>query len=161
MSLLKPLICHCWLIFCSATSPATLLALAPCWQTYHQTVSFSEWQMWSPLPTWTTPWLEVRTSCLLPTLLSFNPVKGPRPTTTFHRNISWLSVVWKKSIRDQSPDSYWAKEYQDKYGLHFLRTQLLPCWHIMTGTCSGRFSNEIFASEVWPWGLCQVCGQFC
>ena len=59
-------------------------------------LSFSEWQMWSPQPTWTTPWLEVRTSCLLPTLLSFNPVKGPRPTTTFHRHIPWLSVISKK-----------------------------------------------------------------
>ena len=92
--------CHLWgrylPLSCCFTSPATLLALAPCWQTYHQKVYFSEWQMWSPQPTWTTPWLEVRTSCLLPTLLSFNPVKGPRPTTTFHRHIPWLSVISKK-----------------------------------------------------------------
>ena len=101
--------------------------------------------MWSPLPTWTTPWLEVRTSCLLPTLLSFNPVKGPRPTTTFHRHIPWLSVVLKKSIGDQSPDSYLAKEYQDKYGLHFLRTQLLPYWHIV-------HSRDLFW-KVFEWNL--------
>ena len=43
-------------LLCCFTWPATLLALAPCWQTYHQKVKFSEWQMWSPQPTWTTPW---------------------------------------------------------------------------------------------------------